>query len=161
MRNQKGFSLIELIIVVLIIGIIAAIAIPNFLGARRTANEASTISNLRVIHSAEVTYSRTTGGGLFTGNFDDLVNAKVLDAVLGSGIKSGYAYKIKVDPTAKVSFTVGAIPTATSGAMQTGSRKFCIAMPGIIRFENDLALIGTNIENDGDCNEINYYEIAQ
>lgn len=100
--EQRGFSLIELLIVVAIILIIAAIAIPNFLRSRIAANQASAIESLRVISTAEVTYSTTYGTGFSTtlaalgqpasGQPITSTAAGLLDSTLAAGLKSGYSF---------------------------------------------------------------------
>ena len=142
-NNQKGFSLIELLIVVAIILIVASIAIPNLLRARMAANEASAVGSLRTLNTSAIMYSVTYGAG-FPGSLAVLggstsvaatsTSAELIDTVLAHGTKSGYIFTYTAaaaDSAGSIdSYTITATPVS---AGTTGQRMFFTDQSGVIR----------------------------
>ena len=143
MKKQLGFSLIELLIVVAIILVISAIAIPSYLRSRMQANEASAVSSLRMVNTAAITYSSTYVNVGYPANLTDMggvnpcsatsTSACLIDDSLAQGTKSGYSIVWTGDgATPSVAYTIAGTPLVVGGS---GQRMFCTDQTGVIRYD--------------------------
>ena len=139
-KGQIGFSLIELLIVVAIILIIAAIAIPNLMRSKMAANEASAVAALRTLNTACISYSTAWGqfpGGLASlgpvasGSAPTSSTADLIDSVLASGTKAGYNISF-AGGGASGGYQISAAPVNTG---VTGQRYFFTDQSGVIRVD--------------------------
>ena len=141
MQRQKGFSLIELLIVVAIILIIASIAIPNLLAARRQTNETAAVEAIRTINTAQISYNSAYPTAGFATTLAALggsscappgpVSACLIDSQTASGTKNGYTLTLSgATGTPNSTYQIIALPTAPN---QTGVRYFCSFADGVAR----------------------------
>jgi type IV pilus assembly protein PilA len=138
-RNNKGFSLLELLIVVAIILIIATIAIPSLLRSRQAANESAAVANLRTINTAEVTYLSSSGGNY--GDLPALVSAGLLDSTFTAGVKAGYNFSVAASGS---NYTATAIPASSN----TGRFGYYSSPDAVVRYSSHptASMVGTAVQ---------------
>jgi len=136
MKDRKGFSLLELLIVVAIILIIATIAIPSLLRSKQSTNEAAAVATMKTITAAQISYSST--GGNF-GTLADLVGARLLDDSFSNTTakpKAGYVYTIKASG---YDYTLEAVPASSN----SGRYGYYSLPDGVVRYSTRASLAPT------------------
>jgi type IV pilus assembly protein PilA len=133
MKKNKGFSLIELLIVVAIILIIAAIAIPNLIKARLAANEGSATASMRTLGSSQMLYKSSNTN--FAASITQLSAEGLIDNVLGGGTKSGYVFETAAGTSPTLQFTAIASPQIPTGVTASGKRYFFTDETQVIRYD--------------------------
>jgi type IV pilus assembly protein PilA len=155
MRRTKGFSLIELLIVVAIILIIAAIAIPNLLRAKMAANESSAVASIRTINTAMITYQSSypqvgyatalTNLGGISPCTPSSVTGCLIGSDLAAGVKSGYNFiAVGSGGPPSVQYYASGVPTVLN---QTGTRSFCSFEDAVLRVQPS----GASIPSEAAC----------